>query len=65
LDSEQNMLETVIEVLNELSKDEVKVYFCIGKKDVCGSRTKWKVLFDFCECRDTLRSYRLISTRDT
>jgi hypothetical protein len=36
LDSEQGVLETVAEILNELPNDKVKSAFCIERKDVNG-----------------------------
>jgi hypothetical protein len=39
LDSEQNVLETVIAILKEFPKDEVQSAFCIRRKDASASRT--------------------------
>jgi hypothetical protein len=36
LDNEENMPETIIEMLNTLPKDKVKICSCIGKKDASG-----------------------------
>jgi hypothetical protein len=36
MDREQNLIETVREILNELPKDEVKTHLCIGRQDANG-----------------------------
>jgi hypothetical protein len=38
-DSEQNVLDTVAEILNELPKGEVKIAFCFGRTGVNESQT--------------------------
>jgi hypothetical protein len=38
LESEENVLETITEILGKLRKYEVKVRACIGKKDASGHR---------------------------
>jgi hypothetical protein len=39
LDSEENVLKTMTEIMSELPKDETKVRWCIGEKDASGSQT--------------------------
>jgi hypothetical protein len=39
-DTEQNVLETVTEILNESPKGEVKSAFCFGRTDVNESQTR-------------------------
>jgi hypothetical protein len=64
-DTEQNVLETFTEILNELPKDEVKSAFCVGRKHVNGPRIVEENSVQATESSAILMSPRLIHEYDT
>jgi hypothetical protein len=66
LDNEENMLETITEILSELPKREVKSTFVHWKRKMpVGRRPKWRVLSELAKHQATLISLRLIRDPDT